>query len=468
MPSNRRSDQDETPLDIKLVSDLERSAKSGAVPREYLPWAAVHQGSASLGVFLLMSDSSDRLYLDHNATTFQCREVTDAVVATMEHAWGNPSSIHVSGQRARRDVEKARMQVAELLGGSPDEIVFMSGGSESVNAAICSAVHATPERRVVITSDVEHSAVREMLERLAGEGIETIHLPNSEAGCVEPLALRELLQARGDSVALVSVMWANNETGVIEPIEKLCQICDEFGVPFHTDATQWVGKMPTDVSSLPITMLSCAGHKFHGPKVTGVLWIRRGVVVQPLIIGGGQEQGRRGGTENVPGIVGLGVAASQANAWLDAGGHTQMPSLRDRFEEGLLEAVPDACINGATASRMWSTSSVGFPSIEAELLLLVMSERGLDASAGSACSSGAIKESAVLEAMGHQPCQILEEPYGSVRFSWCRETTWAELELAIEIIAESVEAIRGLRPPSDSIPSPESLAGLGRDQQADS
>jgi len=411
-----------------------------------------------LGALFLMSDSSDRLYLDHNATTFQSSEVTEAVVATMQHAWGNPSSIHVSGQRARRVLEESRQQCAALLGGNADEIVFTSGGSESVNAAIWSAVHAAPQKRVVVTSEVEHSAVREMLERLAVDGIETIHLPSSDAGCVDPAALREVLQNRGDSVALVSVMWANNETGVIEPVEELCGICDEFGVPFHSDATQWVGKMPTDVSSMPISMLSCAGHKFHGPKGTGVLWARRGVAVQPLIIGGGQEQGRRGGTENVPGIVGLGVAAEQARAWLASGGHREMVSLRDRFETRLLESVPGACINGTTAARMWSTSSVGFPSIEAELLLLVMSERGLDASAGSACSSGAIKESSVLEAMGHQPCQVPEEPYGSVRFSWCRETTWAELERAIGIIVESVQAIEQLRPPSDSIPSPESLA----------
>ncbi|MDP7070209.1 MAG: aminotransferase class V-fold PLP-dependent enzyme [Phycisphaerales bacterium] len=407
-----------------------------------------------------MPDSSDRLYLDHNATTFQSREVTAAVLDTVDHVWGNPSSIHVSGQRARRALEHAREQVAELLGANADEIVFTSGGSESVNAAICSAVHSAPERRVVVTSEVEHAAVREMLERLSEEGVETIHLPSSDAGCVDPATLREVLESHEDSVALVSVMWANNETGVIEPIEELCRVCEAFGVPFHTDATQWVGKMPTDVSSLPLTMLSCAGHKFHGPKGTGVLWIKRGVAVRPLVIGGGQEQGRRGGTENVPGFVGLGTAASQAQEWLAGGGHEQMTLLRDRFETLLVDTVPGACINGATATRMWSTSSVGFPSIEAELLLLVLSERGLDASAGSACSSGAIKESAVLQAMGHQPCQIPEAPYGSVRFSWCRETKWTDLERAIQIIAESVAAIQRLRPPTDAIPAPETLARL--------
>ncbi|MDP6987809.1 MAG: aminotransferase class V-fold PLP-dependent enzyme [Phycisphaerales bacterium] len=398
-----------------------------------------------------MREDSGRIYLDHNATTQQTPEVTAAVVECMERFWANPSSIHLSGQLAKRRMEEARGQVASLIGAEPDEIVFTSGGSESVNAAIRSALAAAPKRRVVLTSEVEHSAVRELLDALAGDGVETIYLGKSHTGRVDPEAVREVLSQRGDEIALVTVMWANNETGVIEPIEEIAEICDEVGVPFHSDATQWIGKMPTDVKAMPVTMLSCAGHKFHGPKGTGVLWAKRGTLLKPCVIGGGQEQGRRGGTEHVPGIVGLGVAASQAENWIGGGGHERMVPLRDHFEAGIAAAIAGTCVNGATGSRMWSTSSIGFPDLEAELLLLVMSERGLDASAGSACASGALKHSAVLEAMGRQPCQIPKEPYGSVRFSWCRETTKDELERSVKIVADSVAAVRGIKPPSGSV-----------------
>ncbi len=400
------------------------------------------------------------LYLDHNATTRQTPAVTAAVMDAFSQAWGNPSSIHRTGQLARRRVEEARERVARLVGGTPDEIVFTSGGSESVNAAIRSALDAAPDRRVIVTSGVEHSAVRELLAVLQSEGVEAIQLPHSEAGCVDPQALRAVLERRGDEVALVSVMWANNETGVIEPVPELAEICEQFGVPMHSDATQWVGKMPVDVGSVPLTMMSFAGHKFHGPKGTGVLWASAGTRVSPLIVGGGQERGRRGGTENVPGIIGLGVAAEEARQWLESGGHEAMPELQARFEQAVIESVPGVCVNGVTAARMWSTSSIGFPEVEAELLLLVLSEHGLDASAGSACSSGALKESSVLEAMGHQPCQIPEAQYGSVRFSWARETTWDELASAAAIIAECVAAVHRIEPQAEPI-SREQSVGKG-------
>ena len=398
-----------------------------------------------------MSGLNDRIYLDHNATTQQSPEVTAAMVECMEQSWANPSSIHMAGQLAKRRMDAARGQVADLIHAEPDEIIFTSGGSESVNMAIRSSVLADPSKNVVVTSEVEHSAVRELLELLAGDGIETIQCGHNATGRVDPEAVREVLASREGEVALVSIMWANNETGVIEPIEEIAAICDEFGVPFHSDATQWVGKMPTDVTSLPVTMLSCAGHKFHGPKGTGVLWAKRGTVVKGCVVGGGQEQGRRGGTEHVPGVVGLGVAAAQATQWLSHNGHEAMWELRDRFESAVGIAVPGACVNGQASSRMWSTSSIGFPELEAELLLLVLSERGLDASAGSACSSGALKHSSVLEAMGRQPCQVPEESYGSIRFSWCRETSRESLDRAVVLIAEAVAAVRGIEPPAGSI-----------------
>jgi len=394
---------------------------------------------------------SNRIYLDHNATTPPSPAVMGAVVRTMEQNWGNPSSIHWTGQQARRALEKAREQVAGLIGAAPEEIVFMSGGSESVNAAIRSALAVGPDRRVVVTSEVEHSAVRELMQHLVPGGIEWVQLKGDDSGRVDPSALEALLAQRANEIALVSVMWANNETGVIEPIDQIAACCERFGVLCHSDGTQWVGKMPTAVEDLPLSYLSFAGHKFHGPKGTGVLWARRGCAVAQTVIGGGQEQGRRGGTEHVPGCVGLGVAAQEALEWLDRGGHLGMPALRDRFEDCVRTAIPGACVNGERAPRMWSTSSIGFPDVEAELMLLVLSERGVDASAGSACGSGALKESSVLSTMGAQPCQIPSHTYGSVRFSWCRETTWDQLGPAVNIIGGAMRAIAGIEDPSERL-----------------
>ncbi|MCH2141237.1 MAG: cysteine desulfurase, partial [Phycisphaerales bacterium] len=360
---------------------------------------------------------------------------------------------HQTGQRARAAVETARGEVAMLLGGVPEEVIFTSGGTESANTAITSALAMGEGKRVIVTSSVEHAAVRELVESRVPSGIEHVLLPPTDVGPVDPGALEEVLQARADEIAMVSVMWANNETGIIEPIEQLAEMTAQYGIPFHSDATQWIGKLPVNVSDTPITMLSTSGHKFHGPKGSGLLWTRVGTSVSPSVIGGGQESGRRGGTENVPAIIGLGVAAQEAREWLDAGGHRAMPALRDRFEQGVRDAVPDMCVNGENAPRMWSTSNIGFPSMEAELLLLVLSERGLDASAGSACSSGALKPSSVLDAMPRPPCQVDDQQYGSVRFSWCRGTTEDELDHAVEIIAQAIEAIASLPAPASSIGS---------------
>lgn len=389
----------------------------------------------------------DSIYLDHNATTCQEPAVTKAMLEVMEHGWANPSSIHRSGQQARRHVEDARARVAALIGAEPDEIVFTSGGSESVNAAIRSALSASPERRLIVTTAVEHSAVRELLDVLGQQGIEHAFLGHDAGGRVDPDSLREIIRTRGDEIGVVSVMWANNETGVIEPVEELAAICHDAGIPMHSDGTQWVGKMPTDVSSLGLTMLSFAGHKFHGPKGTGVLWARRGTPVTGQVVGGGQERGRRGGTENVPGIVGLGVASDLAAAWFEQGGHERMPSVRIGFEAEMARLVPGICINGSSAPRMWSTSNIGFPGLEAELLLLAMSERGVDASAGSACASGALKHSSVLDAIGRQPCQVDDKEYGSLRFSWCRHTSEADLHQAALITASTVEDLMRLHVP---------------------
>ena len=237
-------------------------------------------------------------------------------------------------------------------------------------------------------------------------------------------------------------MWANNETGVIEPVDRIASLCQEHGVLFHSDATQWVGKMPADVSTIPFDMISFASHKFHGPKGVGVLFARTGVSCHPLVIGGGQERSRRGGTENVPGIVGLGEACRLSSCWFEEGGPDRMAPLRDAFEQSIVSRIPDACVNGRDVPRMWSTTSIGFPELEPELVLLMLSERGVCASSGSACSSGALKPSKVIEAIGRQPCQVADVPYGAVRFSMSRETTQSELQRGAEIVIDVVQELQ--------------------------
>ena len=383
----------------------------------------------------------DMIYLDHNATTSTAPEVLAVMHEVLNEQWANPSSIHRMGQTARRRLEQAREQVAQFIGASPEEIIFTGGGTESVNTAIRSCLRERPDRRLVITSQVEHSAVRELLEDLEPTGIETIKLPNDSNGVVDTDALAEVLSDRADDVALVSVMWANNETGVIEPVNTVARLCQKHGVLFHSDGTQWVGKMAADVTAIPFDMLSFAAHKFHGPKGVGVLYVRSGTPFHAMVIGGGQERGRRGGTENVPGIVGLGMACTLSAAWLDASGAESMNAMRNEFDQRLVAALPSACINGREAPRMWSTTSVGFPGLESELVLLMLSERGVCASAGSACSSGALKPSKVIEAIGRQPCQVGDVPYGAIRFSFCRETTRECMDRALVIIIDVVERL---------------------------
>jgi cysteine desulfurase len=402
-----------------------------------------------MSLMLLYNQSTvnpmDMIYLDNNATTPMSPEVMQAMQEVLAGHWANPSSIHRLGQVAKRRLEGARERVAAFICSEPDEIIFTGGGTESVNTAIRSCLRERSDRRLVVTSQVEHSAVRELLEDLEPTGVETLKLPNDSNGVVDVDALSKLLMERGDEIALVSVMWANNETGVIEPVAKVGALCREHEVLFHSDGTQWVGKMPADMSTMPFDMLSFAAHKFHGPKGVGVLYTRRKTPYHSLVIGGGQEGGRRGGTENVPGIVGLSEACNQSEAWFQEGGPDHMSTVRAGFEESLLDALPDACINGREADRMWSTSSVGFPGLESELVLLMLSEHGVCASSGSACSSGALKPSKVIEAIGRQPCQVADVPYGAVRLSLGRETTPDELTRALVIIRDVVSRLQSDR-----------------------
>ncbi|TVQ30599.1 MAG: cysteine desulfurase [Phycisphaeraceae bacterium] len=379
------------------------------------------------------------VYLDSNATTRPAPEVVAAIDQALTDCWHNASSVHRMGQAARQRVELARQSAAKLINARPAEIVFTSGGTEAVELGIRGALLAAKAkaRRVVISSKAEHSAVRELLMTLERRGeAEVRWVKLHRSGAVDLDSLRELLD---ESTALVSIQWANNETGTVQPVEKIGAMCREMGVAYHCDGVQWVGKAPTDVSNAPMDLLSFSAHKFHGPKGVGALWIRRGVRIMPPHPGA-QEGGRRAGTENVPGMMGMGVAADLSARWLaDPSNIERMTALRDRFEQRVMQRCPGAHVNGADAERLWNTSSIAFPRLEAEGLLIAMSERGLCASAGAACASGSLEPSPVLLAMGIPP----ESAHGSVRFSLSRETTDEEIDKAVEIIAACVERLKG-------------------------
>lgn len=379
-------------------------------------------------------------YLDNNATTQPSDAVARAMDAANREHWQNPSSVHRQGQGVRAQVELARERVAALIGASPREIVFTATGTEAIDLAIRGSL-AARRKDVLITDPVEHAAVRQLAIELGFLGAaETRPLPVLPGGIVDADALPAMLEA-GD-VGVVSVQWANNETGVIQPIEQLGRACRNAGVPLHVDATQWIGKMPASVDEGPgawADMLTFAPHKFHGPKGVGVLRLRKGTRLRPQIQGT-QELGRRGGTENVPAILGAGVAADEAAAWLaDESRRTRLADLRDRLEQGVLERVPDAVVNRPEppAQRLWNTTNIAFPGLQAEAILLVLSELGVAASAGAACSSGSLDPSPVLLAMGVDP----RLAHGSVRFSLSRHTTPDEIDTAIDRIAEAVRRI---------------------------
>lgn len=386
---------------------------------------------------------NDRIYLDSNATTRPAPEVVDAVARAMRDEWANPSSVHRAGGEAKRSVELARESVARLVGCQEREIVFTSGGTEGANLAIRGslehALAAEPRRRVLVTTRFEHSAVRELAQQLEKRGTEVIWLPGADraAGTPDLDALESLLASRADEIALVSLMWANNETGAITDIARAGAICRDAGVRFHTDATQWVGRMPTDLAALQVDLASFAAHKFHGPKGVGALYVRRTVRITPQTFGGPQERERRGGTENAPAIVGMGIAAELARTWLAGDGASSGAALRDRFEDEVARAT-GGTIHARQSARLWNTTNIGFPKLEAEAILLLLSERGVFASAGAACSSGSLDPSPVLLAMGIRP----EVAHGSIRFSLSRETTEAEIREATVRVVAALDRLR--------------------------
>jgi cysteine desulfurase len=379
----------------------------------------------------------NNVYLDNNATTRPADEVIAAMTHTLAELYANPSSMHRLGQEARRAVDEARASVASLINCSPSELLFTSGGTESINTAIRGLYRARRPRKRVLVSPVEHSATRGVWQLLAAEDAQIVELTVNEQGLLD---LDELQSLLSDEVALVSLMWANNETGVLFDIPAIAALCRKAKVPLHCDATQAVGKIPVDVRAAEVDAMSFAAHKFHGPKGIGGLYVRRGTRMASLVVGGPQELGRRGGTENVPGAVGMGVAASLAKEHLPE--MARVAQLRDRLEAGILASVPDAFVNGSRERRLPNTTNIGFSRLESEAILMLLSEKGVCASAGAACSSGSLEASPVLQAMHIDP----KVAHGSIRFSLSRYTTEAEIGRALDVIPEAITRLRKVLP----------------------
>ena len=416
------------------------------------------------------------IYLDNNATTHPCDEAVAAVMRAMTELWHNPSSVHRPGQAVRRAVELARGELAALARVKSRELTLTGSGTEAIDLAIrgvlgAHAITAPPGASppVVVASEIEHAAVRDLLEDLESRGaIAWRRWPVHAGGMVDVEALPDLLDHASGGAVLAVLQWANNETGVIQPLDAAAEACASARVPLLCDATQWIGKLPVPWEPATVTaggptpgvsMLAFSPHKFHGPKGVGALWVRRGVRLRP-VIRGAQELGRRGGTEGVPAILGAGAAAAAAMAWLeDASARERGAAMRDRLEAGVLAACPGAVVNGVVNGlvngsgrggehpRLWNTTNIGFPRLEAEALLIQLSEgrgiegrepRGLCASAGAACSSGSLEPSPVLRAMG-VPAEVA---HGSLRFSLSRETTDEEIDAAVGLIAEAVRRQR--------------------------
>jgi cysteine desulfurase len=379
-----------------------------------------------------------QVYLDNNATTRVAPEVIEAMLPFFTDLWGNPSSMHVFGGQVRKHVERARRQVAALLGADPAEIIFTSCGTESDNMAIRGAVEAVGEHVNVITTRVEHPAVLEPCRMLKESGYRVIELEVDGSG---RLNLDDLKKALSLGRAVASVMWANNETGVIFPVPQIAELVKEAGGVMHTDAVQAVGKLPLDVRRMPVDMLSLSGHKLHGPKGIGALYIRKGTRVRSLLLGGHQESGRRGGTENVPYIVGLGCACELA-ARNQADEMTRVAVLRDRLQKGILSACADAQINGDPANRLPNTLNVSFLYIEGESILYHLSDCGIAASSGSACTSGSLEPSHVIRAMGVP----FMAAHGSIRFSLSRYNTEADIDYTLERLPGIIKTLRAISP----------------------
>jgi cysteine desulfurase len=378
------------------------------------------------------------IYLDNNATTRVAPEVIEAMLPYFGERYGNPSSMHAFGGDVAADLRQARANLAELLGAKPGEIVFTSCGTESDSTAIWSALRTRPERRHLLTSRVEHPAVKNLAEWLAQNGYRVTFVPVDADGRLDMEYFKKHLS---EDTAVASFMWANNETGTIFPVEELAALCHERGVLFHTDAVQAVGKVPIDMSRSRIHMLSLSGHKLHGPKGIGALYVRDKTPFSPFLHGGHQEHGRRAGTENTANIVGLGRAAKFVAERMEEE-NTRVKGLRDRLESELLARVPDTYVNGDRDNRLPNTTSIGFDAVEGEAILLMMDRYGICASSGSACTSGSLEPSHVLRAMNVP----FTRAHGSIRFSLSVFNTDADVDLVIEKLPPIIERLRQMSP----------------------
>jgi cysteine desulfurase len=378
------------------------------------------------------------IYLDNNATTRVAPEVLEAMLPYLQDYYGNPSSMHTFGGQVGRRVRQAREQVAKIIGAQPEEIIFTSCGTESDNTAIRSALATNPGKRHLVTTRVEHPAVHSLAARLAQEGYRLTELPVDSEG---RLNLEQYARSLTPDTAIVSMMWANNETGVIFPVEEAATLAHNRGILFHTDAVQAVGKIPIDMRANCIDMLSLSGHKLHAPKGVGALYLRKGTRFSPFLIGGHQEKGRRGGTENVPSIIALGLACDLAAQKLTTE-NTVVKELRDKLENALLDRVPRCRVNGDRVQRLPNTSNISFEFVEGEAILLRLDEYGICASSGSACTSGSLQPSHVLRAMG-VPFTMA---HGSIRFSLSIYNTEEEIDFVSDTLPGIIEDLRALSP----------------------
>lgn len=378
------------------------------------------------------------VYMDNNATTRVAPEVVEEMMPYFSELYGNPSSMHSFGGQVGRRIQEAREKVAGLLGASTEEILFTSCGTESDSTAIWAGVRSHPERRHIVTSRVEHPAVKNLCEHLEKQGYRVTYVPVDREGRLDMEAFRRSLR---DEPAVVSLMWANNETGVIFPVEEIAERLREQDVPFHTDAVQTVGKIPIDMRNTPVDLLSISGHKLHGPKGIGVLYVRKGTRFSPFLIGGHQEHGRRGGTENTAAIIGLGKACELAAAKMEDE-NTRVKALRDRLETELLSRIPKSSVNGDRENRLPNTTSIGFDSVEGEAILLMMDQLGICASSGSACTSGSLEPSHVLRAMGVP----YTSAHGSIRFSLSVYNTEADVDHVVEHLPPIIDRLRQMSP----------------------
>lgn len=381
---------------------------------------------------------SNIIYMDNNATTKVADEVIEEMMPYLTEKYGNPSSMHSFGGAVGKKIAEARERVASLLGCEPDEIIFTSCGTESDNTAIKGTLDVYPNRRKVVTTRVEHPAVLTTCRDLERHGYSVSEVGVNRQG---QLDVDELGFRVDDNTAVVSVMWANNESGTVFPVEDIAQIVRARGVVFHTDAVQAVGKIPLNLKESSIDLLSLSGHKLHAPKGIGVLYVRRGTRINTFMHGGHQESGRRGGTENVPGIIALGKACELAAQNLDEE-NTRVKALRDKLEAGLLASCPDCFINGDTENRLPNTTNISFEYIEGESILMMLNHFGVCASSGSACTSGALEPSHVLRAMGVP----FTAAHGSIRFSLSRYNTEQDVATVIEKMPPIIHRLRELSP----------------------